>query len=289
MSKKDLKKKEKEIRKEEEEQEEVSEEEALEEAAEKVASKISTALNLGELQKKIDKIVGRSAKVKQIYTANDVKKDVDKLSKEEVIIGFFKALVRPEGPDHAVLKALSEGVAADGGYLFPDEFRAELIREIADINIMRKLVRVVPMKRDILKIPKLESRPKVRWTSENAAKSTTTADFDEKTLTAYKKAAILYTSEELVEDCDTFDVVKLIISLFAEEMANEEEKVMTAGTGVGQPTGLVNCTITNVACSGNLDLKKSLSIKLLKENAINCWKLLTVRLRTISSQAYQMA
>ena len=109
MSKKDLKKKEKEIRKEEEEQEEVSEEEALEEAAEKVASKISTALNLGELQKKIDKIVGRSAKVKQIYTANDVKKDVDKLSKEEVIIGFFKALVRPEGPDHAVLKALSEG------------------------------------------------------------------------------------------------------------------------------------------------------------------------------------
>jgi len=33
-----------------------------------------------------------------------------------------------------------------------------------------------------------------------------------------------------VEDCDTFDVVKLIIGLFADEMAQEEEKVMTAGT-----------------------------------------------------------
>ena len=55
---------------------------------------------------------------------------------------------------------------------------------------MRGLVRVIPMKRDIMKIPTLVSKPQVRWTSENAAKSTTTAEFYEKTLTVYKVAAM---------------------------------------------------------------------------------------------------
>jgi len=115
------------------------------------------------------------------------------------------------------------------------------------------LVRVIPMKRDIMNIPKLGSGPKVRWTSENAVKSTTTADFTQKTLTAHKVAAIMYASEELIEDCDTFDVVKLIIDLFAEELSREEDRVITAGSGAGQPTGLTNCTIAAVTCAGNLD------------------------------------
>jgi len=71
-----------------------------------------------------------------------------------------------------------------------DEFRAELIKDLEEPTRMRGLVRVVPMKRDILKVPKLGSKPKVTWTSENATKSTTTADFSEKTLTAHKVAAI---------------------------------------------------------------------------------------------------
>jgi len=55
---------------------------------------------------------------------------------------------------------------------------------------MRNHVTVVPMKRDIMKIPALESRPQVTWTNENATKATTTAHFDENTLTVKKMAAI---------------------------------------------------------------------------------------------------
>ena len=46
------------------------------------------------------------------------------------------------------------------------------------------------MKRDVMKIPTLESKPQVTWTEENAAKSTTTAHFNEATLTVKKMAAI---------------------------------------------------------------------------------------------------
>ncbi len=234
----------------EKEEEEKEEEKEIEKEAEKVAKQISTYLDLDKLKEKIEKIVDRGDVAKKIYVSKDVEKDVSDLTREEKIVGFFNALVHDNKP---VLKALSEGVAADGGYLFPDEFRAELIRDLEDPLHMRGIVRVVPMKRDILKVPKLGSRPQVRWTSENATKSTTTADFDEKTLTAYKVAAILYASDELVEDCDTFDVVQLIIGLFAEALRDEEERVITQGSGTGQPTGLTNCTIAGVACSGNLD------------------------------------
>ena len=253
--KKDLEKKEEieeEEEKEEEEEEEVEEkEDEMEKKIEEATKKISASLGLDELRKKVDAIASLDeSPAAKIYISNDVQKDVSDLTKEEKIVGFFRALVNK---DSISLKALSEGTAADGGYLFPDEFRAELIRDLADPTRMRGLVRVVPMKKDVLKIPTLGSRPHVRWTSENAAKSTTTADFDEKTLTAYKVAAILYASDELIEDCDTFDIVKLIIDLFAEAIATEEDRVITMGTGVGQPTGLTTCTITTVTCAGNLD------------------------------------
>ena len=140
-----------------------------------------------------------------------------------------------------------------GGYLFPDEFRAELIKDLLAPNRMRSLVRVIRMKRDVMQIPKLGSRPHVVWTAENTAKSTTTADFSQKTLTAYKCAAILYSSQELIDDCDTFDVVKLIIELFGDALATEEDRVITAGGGTTEPTGLTACTIASITCSGTLD------------------------------------
>lgn len=219
--------------------------------AEKAAKQISKYLDLDSLKSKVDKLIGRDLDMaKKVYGRDGTEKEISKLTKEEVITAFFVALVHN---DRVVLKALSEGTPADGGYLFPDEFKQELVRDIAQQSLMRGLVRVVPMTKDVLKVPKLGSKPKVTWTAENAAKSTTTADFADVTLTAYKVAAILYASDELVEDCTEFDVVNLIIELFAEAIAEEEDKVITAGSGTGQPTGLTNCSISSVTCDGNLD------------------------------------
>lgn len=250
------------IKEEEETTEEEEEKEETEEATEEAAKSISKFLGLDSLKKKIDRVLetkeGGSEIAKKLFNSNDFKKeDVDSLTKEEKIVGFFMACVQN---DKVALKALSEGVAADGGYLVPDEFMAELIKDLPEETLMRNLVRVVPMKRDTLKIPKLGSKPKLRWTSENAQKSTTTADFSEKTLIAYKVAAIMYASEELIEDATDFDVVQLIIDLFAEGIAEEEDKVITVGTGIGQPTGLTSCTIASVTCSGNLDFDNIINL-----------------------------
>lgn len=146
-----------------------------------------------------------------------------------------------------------------------DEFRAEIIRDIVEKFSMRSIVRVIPMKRDVMKIPTLTSGPKVTWTEENAVKSTTTAAFSEATLTVKKMAAILYSSDELIEDSTEIDVVDLIVQLFSEALQREEDRVITAGNGTTEPTGLTTAraasTFGSITCSGNLSFDNLINLE----------------------------
>ena len=225
--------------------------EAIDAAAKRVASTITkelmTSLNLNKKDTKVN------SKVAEFLNGKDLT-DKDSLTPDEKIVGFWHALVTK---DHVVCKALSEGTNADGGYLFPDEFRAELIKGLTGPFSMRGIVRVIPMKRDVMNIPSLESRPKTYWTLENEPKATTTVHFDQETLTARKIAAILYSSDELIEDSTELDVVKIVIDLFADSLRDAEDRVICQGNGTTQPTGLLTAitagTITARACAGNLD------------------------------------
>lgn len=221
-----------------------TEESSVEEQIDAVAEKVVASLGIQKLHEKIDALAQEKAAPevnKKNSTLIDLEtlmqKDVSEMTSREKIVGFFQAMIKSNEP---VLKALSEGTAADGGYLFPDEFRTEVIRDIAeDSHRMRNMVNVIPMRRDILKVPTLESRPQVTWTEENATKSTTTAHFGEATLTVKKMAAILYASDELIDDSSDIDVVNFIIGLFSEAIGEEEDRVVWRGNGTTEPTGIV--------------------------------------------------
>lgn len=195
-----------------------------------------------------------NSKLKSMLHGKDPMQEKDKLTKEEKIVAFYHALVTK---NEAVVKALSEGVAADGGNLFPTEFVSELIRPLSEVPRARALVRVVPMRRNTLTVPTQATRPKVYWTAENAAKTTTTATFGQVVLTARKAAAILYSSDELIEDSTEIDVVRLIIDQFAEAIGSEEDRVILRGNGTTEPTGIVTAraagTIAATANTGNMD------------------------------------
>jgi len=241
-----------ELKKKEEETEEEKEEE-IDAEVDKVADAISIKID-EQVKSAVSKYMEKSkgSKIKKILEADKVDyKDVKSLTKEEKIVGFWQALVNK---DETKVKALSEGTAADGGYLFPDEFRAELIQEIYDDpTALRNLVRVIPMKRDVMKMPTLTARPLTYWTEELRTKTTTSAEFNEVTLTAYKLASIIYASDELIDDSDQIDVIQLIISLFATEIKLKENQAIAQGSGTGQPTGWRSCTVGTTTCSGNLD------------------------------------
>ena len=254
---------------EEEEEEEEEEDEKLDEAADGAASKILASLGIDKMHdtmKRVDKALdaqekGASKKGGLLNLAKLMKKDISKLTKREKVIGFFQAMLQR---DEVALKALSEGVAADGGNLFPDEFRDEVLRDIEDQPRMRNEVTVIPMKRDVMNIPTLAQGPQVTWTAENVEKSTTTAHFGQATLTVRKLAAIMYISDELIDDSDQIDVVDLIIGLFSEAIGNEEDKVITNGNGTTQPTGLaVAAGIGAVVATGNPSLDDLINLEFL--------------------------
>ncbi|HCX20584.1 MAG TPA: phage major capsid protein [Cytophagales bacterium] len=242
------------------EDEETSEKD-LEEAAKNAASIISKELNLEKLDKLFDlleEIDDPAKNINKMLGKKSVEKTVNSMTKEEIIVGFTKALIED---NKSVIKALSEGTAADGGNLFPDEFRFEIVKRLIQQPRMRSLVRVIPMRRDVMNIPSEGSKVAVSWGTENTAISTTTADFGLLTLTAYRMNSILYTSRELVADATELGVVDLIIDQFADAVGEEEDKVIIQGTGSGQPTGLTSATGHHtVTTSGNLDFDDMIDV-----------------------------
>jgi len=237
----------------------------LDDAAQKAADAIIAKLPIDKLTEAVKAISEKTSitpTAKKIVGKELTKEEISKMPAREKIVKFFNAVVKR---DDVVAKALSEGTAADGGYLFPDEFRAEVIRDIVEKFSMRSIVRVITMTRDVMKIPTLSSGPKVTWTEENAVKSTTTAQFNEATLTVKKMAAILYSSDELVEDSTEIDVIDLIVTLFSEALQREEDKVITTGNGTTQPTGLTTAQgagdIAGITCDGNLSFDNMINLE----------------------------
>lgn len=241
------------------------EDEDVQKTADQIAKMVSKKLGLDDLQETIKQahsIMSRpeNAKLREILHGKDVA-NKDQLTKEEKIVGFFHALVTR---NEAAVKALAEGTNADGGYLFPAEFAAELVRPLANFPRMRSLVRVVTMRRNSMLVSSVANRPKVYWTAENAAKTTTTAAFGQATLTAKKAAAIIYSSDELIEDSTEFDVVSLIIDLFSEAIGEEEDRVILRGNGTTEPTGIETAraagTIASVTNVGNLSFDNLITL-----------------------------
>ncbi len=242
------------------------EETSVDEKIDDVAEKLVAKLGIADLVKKVNDIAGKVDNNSEVLNKKEnplinletlMNKDVKEMTSREKILGFFQGIVQS---NHVVMKALSEGTAADGGYLFPDEFRSEIIRDIADTPRMRNEVTIIPMRRDIMNIPTLASRPQVTWTDENATKSTTTAHFGQVTLTVKKMAAILYASDELIADSTEIDIVNFIIGLFAEAIGEEEDRVIWRGNGSTEPTGIVGNTVGDLTSDGNMEIDEFLNL-----------------------------
>jgi HK97 family phage major capsid protein len=140
------------------------------------------------------------------------------------------------------LQLLSEGTAADGGYLVPEEFANMIVEDVRDLNIMRQIA-APPMQisGDTLHIPSLVSRPKANWRAEKAVKNTSTANFGENVLTPYSLAVIVGLSNELANDASlgvSGSIVNYVANLMATSLAEKEEEAFWVGNGSSKPTGV---------------------------------------------------
>jgi len=151
---------------------------------------------------------------------------------------FMKALF---SGDHAALKDISGLSASAGGYLIPEELRAELLRVAeGQYGLARRDFRYLPFSGpgNDRQIPALATSVSVSWTDERGAKQSTAPTFDVVHQTLKKLAAIVPMTEEIIED-SSINLTALVAELFAEAVAKEEDLQFFNGTGAPW-TGILN-------------------------------------------------
>ena len=131
---------------------------------------------------------------------------------------------------------LSEGVDADGGYLIPEDFERQIVMELEEENVVRRLAKVITTQHE-RKIPIATGHSTAQWTAENAAYTESNPTFGQKQIDAFKLTDLCRVSIELLQDA-AFDIESYIRAEFARAFGIAEEEAFCVGTGSGQPTGI---------------------------------------------------
>lgn len=135
----------------------------------------------------------------------------------------------------AVVKAQSEGVNSEGGFLVPEEFVSTIIDNRETFGVFRQSCRVMPMGRDSMTVPVRSSGVTAYFTGEGATITASQMAFGQITLVAKKLAAYTLLSSELAEDA-VVDIADMLADEIAYAFAEREDDCGFNGTGAGGTT-----------------------------------------------------
>lgn len=157
------------------------------------------------------------------------------------LIGGDRATLVKMSQHEAVTRNLSEGTTTAGGFLVPEEFRAEIMRLEPLFGVIRANARIIPMAFDTLNIPAAgTTRQSANWTNEAAQILQTDATFRQLTLTINKLASLPVVTSELLADANV-EVMQYLAMIIAEEFGKQED--IQGFNGSGSPfVGVLNAT-----------------------------------------------
>jgi HK97 family phage major capsid protein len=137
--------------------------------------------------------------------------------------------------------ALVGTTPANGGYLVPDEFHAEVLRKMSEMAIIRKAgARVITMSGDKMTIPTLATEGTGGWKgkAQGQAYKQEEPTFSEITLEPKKYDRLALASYEMLED-SAINVADLLADIFAEDFAIAEDNAFISGDGATMPEGII--------------------------------------------------
>ena len=140
-----------------------------------------------------------------------------------------------------------ESVPSQGGFLVPDEHRAEIIDMILEQSIIMPKSFMIPMTSKTLKVDAIDDSDHsssrgglvAQWTAEEGSMSPDDIDIRQLQFNARKLTLFLKVSNEWLADAPGAD--NMIKKAVAAEMAWQLDHVfINAGTGAGQPLSILN-------------------------------------------------
>lgn len=145
---------------------------------------------------------------------------------------------------------LSEGVGADGGFLVQQDFSTELLKLTFDGAVLAPRCRRVPIgpNSNGLRINAVKETSRATgsrfggvrayWTAEGAEKLASKLQLRQMDLKLHKLAAIMYATDELLEDASALEAV--CKQAFSEEFTFVVDDAIFEGSGAGMPLGFMN-------------------------------------------------
>jgi HK97 family phage major capsid protein len=152
-------------------------------------------------------------------------------------------------------KAMGEGTDALGGYLVPDEFIPQLIRNVDAYGVVRGRITRVPMSRETQTWPRRTGGLTVYHPDEGVAATASDLGFGQVQLTARKWAVLTFFSRELEEDA-AIGLGELIGMEMALALAIAEDTYTFQGdgsAGMGTITGILASANVTVVTMGSGD------------------------------------
>ena len=139
-------------------------------------------------------------------------------------------------------KALSIGVAADGGYVVPPETETEITRLMTAVSPIRAIAGIRQVSAAVYKRPISVTGPATGWVGETAARPTTNsqtlAELSYPTMELYAMPAA---TSAFLDDA-AVDVGQWIADEVNAAFAAQETTAFVSGNGVNKPTGFLAAT-----------------------------------------------
>lgn len=150
---------------------------------------------------------------------------------------------------------MEETADYQGGFLVPDEYKAELLSVgLESVVVRNNGPTIITMVRDRVQIPYINDTSHSStvwggvnpdWVEEAGTKTPTKPDIGLVELQPYKLCGIIYASDELLAD-SAIALDPLIRRLFGAAINWEEDGTFIDGNGAGRPLGILNapCLVT---------------------------------------------
>lgn len=147
---------------------------------------------------------------------------------------------------------LSEGTAADGGYLPSTDFYNQLQKKMEQQAVIRNVATVMPLGAFKTQIAIEATLAASSWGAEAASISPTAGTFGQLLLQPRRLAVIVKVSQELIEDAPGrgtgFSIDTILTDQFAREVAQREEEAFITGTAAAnQPVGIMTYTASGIS------------------------------------------
>lgn len=208
-----------------------------------------------------DEIKGLKAEIAALKRPGDGGDGDDEPAEAKAFWGFVRGGTESLEADER--KALIVSDDAKGGFLAPEQFEAQLQKELIEISPIRAAARVTPTSAGRITWPKRTGTITAKWVGETEERDNTQPTYGQASLEVHEMAGYIDVSNWLLED-SAIDLAAELASDFAEEFGRLEGVAFTSGDGVKKPTGvLVDPAIQAVANGHAANLSPDALINLL--------------------------